>query len=292
MEFNLPIRYWWNFWWGVKVRPLSILLCACYDCVCCVCERCAWNDGGSAPGCDNQVPGRQIANLDPDSFPLTRLVIRCLGSSHTHTHCNNAGNGVWSWLPPPRRRWSRLWEPRRRRWWCLQEQALTRRWLGLGGSSQNQRGKFGQNALLWAGRGSTIRPILFVNLFLFNLLNSFCQLVQCYCLLHCPNHTAGHFGFLEHFWMMMHIFGWWCILEWMVMAECIIFGLWFILEWMVMVKYIFLNNIGVNDDDGMHIFQMMMHIRLLWHLACTSSSMQWMHICGLANSHASPIYVL
>ena len=57
-----------------------------------------------------------------------------------------------------------------------QNQALTRRWLGLGGSSQNQRGKFGQNALLWAGRGSTIRPILFVNLFLFNLLNSFCQL--------------------------------------------------------------------------------------------------------------------
>ena len=108
-----PIRYWRTCLWVWKWGHRSILLCACYDCVACVCERCAWNDGGSAAGCDKQVPGRQIANLDPDSFPLTRLVIRCLGSSHTH--CNNAGNGVWSWLPPPRRRWSRLWEPRRRR---------------------------------------------------------------------------------------------------------------------------------------------------------------------------------
>ena len=121
-------------------------------CVACVCERCAWNDGGSAPGCDKQVPGRQIANLDPDSFPLTRLVIRCLGSSHTH--CNNAGNGVWSWLPPPRRRWSRLWEPRRRwwRWWCLPESSSNKEVAGAGGLLPEPKGKIRVKCIALGGQ--------------------------------------------------------------------------------------------------------------------------------------------
>ena len=86
----------------------------------------------SAAGCDNQVPGRQIANLDPDSFPLTRLVIRCLGSSHTHTATmlvvvcgvgcfHQGGGGAGSENQEGGGGGG-----------ASQNKALTRRWLGLG----------------------------------------------------------------------------------------------------------------------------------------------------------------